>query len=87
MTTPDIPASLQLGICTVYQRWLQYGSREAQGLCVCCPAASSVRVHWALPSPRRAPPQQVGAPWCLKSLSIMNLSADNTMHTRTTLGY
>ena len=80
----DIPASLWWGICTSYQRWCQCVSREAQGWCVFCQAA--VRAHWDLPNPRRVPPRPVVALWCLRSWSTMNLSADNTMHSRTS-GY
>lgn len=84
--SPDIPVSLWLGICTGYQRWWQCGNREARGSCAFCPAAKSVRVHWGPPSPRRAPRLLVAAPWCLRSWSTMNLSAENTTHSGTS-GY
>lgn len=83
LLSPDIPVSSWLAICIGSQSWLQCGSREAQGLCAFCPTAKYARVHWDLPNPRRAPPQQVGVLLCLRSWSTMSLSADSTIHCRT----
>lgn len=83
-TSPiDIPTNLWLQTCTDYQRLCRCESREARGSCAFCPTAKSVKAHWDLPSPRRAPRQPVAALWYLRSWNTMTQSADNTMHRMT----